>query len=164
MTTLTADRARELFLYDPSTGQLSYRIKPRRGIKTGTIAGWSDRLGYRRVIVDGRNYMVHRVAWLYTYGTWPAGEVDHINGNPSDNRIGNLRDVDRAKNQQNIVAARKTNQSGLRGVFRHSNSTWIVRIRANGASYYLGTFDDPEEAHIAYMQAKMCLHIGGRLP
>src|SRR5690606_8595946 len=91
---LTQKRLRELVSYCPDTGIFHDSISGKQ------ISGY-DSKGYRRLWLDGRNYMMHRLAWLYVYGRWPRAMIDHINGDPRDNRIVNLRDVTNAVNQQN---------------------------------------------------------------
>jgi len=56
------------------------------------MAGSVHSTGYVRIGVDGGKYTAHCLAWLYTHGVWPSDQIDHINGNRSDNRIANLRE------------------------------------------------------------------------
>ncbi len=163
---LTAERARELFDYDPDTGALKWKtenLKSRQGGKvrsTGNLeAGCKHNCGYVSIGVDMRKYLAHRVIWLLTYGKWPAGQIDHINGNRLDNRIVNLRDVAHKTNAQNRRKAIPTSQSKLIGVSRNSDR-WKATIMADRTDYYLGTYDTKEEAHLAYVMAKRLLHEG----
>ena len=91
---LTLDDAMENFSYDAKTGVLARKT---RANSNGSI----DAYGYRVVKFKGRNYKAHRVCWLIYYGSWPAGVIDHINGDKQDNRIANLRDVSQADNVRN---------------------------------------------------------------
>lgn len=97
---LTQDRLRELLHYDPDTGVFT-NIKPRHRVKVGDIAGSNSGKGYLQIQIDQKRYSAHRLAWLYTYGRFPEEFIDHINGNPSDNRIVNLREVTQRENLQN---------------------------------------------------------------
>lgn len=91
-------------------------------------------------------YQNHRIAWALHHGCWPDDQIDHINGNPEDNRIANLRAVSNAENQRN--ARRKcTNTSGVTGVSWHSRDhVWHANIREKGRLLYLGSFDSFDEA------------------
>lgn len=156
--TLTADRARELLTYDPETGDFYWRQTMGHRGKAGKIAG-AVRGGYRIIGVEKLTYAAHRLAWLITFGSWPMAEIDHINGDPGDNRIANLRDVSRAENLQNQRVAQRRNKCGLLGVsFHKAREKWRAQIAINGKSQHLGYFDTPEEAHQAYVLKKRELH------
>lgn len=160
-TNLTAERLRELLDYDPVNGTFTWRVN-RNGVRIGDRAGsLVDSRGYLRVGIDGREYSAHRLAWLYVHGEWPTQVIDHCNGDPSDNRIENLRDVSQQVNVQNQHRARSTNKCGLLGV-RRQGKRWYARIMTNGRERHIGTFDTPEEAHAAYLAVKAVLHVSGR--
>jgi hypothetical protein len=161
----TAARVRELFAYDASTGVFTRRVRTSNRINVGDVAGVQDRKGYLLLRVDGVIYKAHRVAWLYVHGDWPQGLIDHINGNTSDNRIANLRDVSRAANMQNLKRAMRTSSTGMLGVHRNPGAVkpFKARIVANGVPRHLGVFDTAEEAHEAYLSAKRELHQGNTL-
>lgn len=146
--------------YNPDTGVLHWMISEKR-IKKGAFAGTLNR-GYLRIKVAGKTYKAHRIAWFLTYGKWPDGEIDHINGDRADNRIVNLRDVSRMTNTQNLHAAKAHNKSsGLLGVtFNKNTGRWIAALQANKKEYFLGTHKTAQEAHNAYIQKKRELHIG----
>src|SRR5262245_14923519 len=83
----SAERVRQLLKYSPETGELRWRVSRRgRGARLGRDAGAGHAKGYRRVSVDGRDYLVHRVIWLWMTGEWPAAQIDHRNGVRDDNR------------------------------------------------------------------------------
>lgn len=94
-------RLKELLDYCCSTGEFRWRVNRSGYAKAGTLAGRLDSTGYRQISVDGRRYGAHRLAWLYMNGEWPSAETDHVNGSRDDNRISNLRAVDRATNMKN---------------------------------------------------------------
>lgn len=149
---LTADRLRELLHYDPSTGLFTWRTTTAKKTR-GKRGGHRGDNGYLLLGVDGNNYRVHRLAWLYVYGRWPDGDLDHIDGDPSNNRIANLRE---ATDAQNLANSKKpiTNQSGYKGVSWHADAQkWQVHIRHKGRSIALGLFTDPVVAHAAYCKA-----------
>lgn len=154
---MTQERLKELMRYDAGTGDL-IRVVKMKQVEAGGIAGWVENNGYRRVCIDGRRYLAHRVAWLYVHGKWPEHEIDHINGVRDDNRIANLRSATHAENAQNR-GKRPDNSSGLQGVSWHVwHKKWAANIRVHQKLRHLGYFDTPEAAHAAYLAAKAELH------
>jgi hypothetical protein len=154
---LTAERARQLLSYDPDTGVLLRLVTTSPRSMAGMVAGSKRRDGYRKLLVDRVEYFAHRVAWLLHHGEWPD-EVDHINGDPSDNRMINLRSVTHAQNTRNS-RQRPIGASGYRGVRLHRRSgLWRAVIGTGGQYLSLGYFKDPEEAHKAYCSAVERLH------
>lgn len=152
--TLTAERARELFNYDPETGALTW--KPRQGQgarndRTGQLAGSPHADGYIAVQVGRRKYMAHRVCWLIVTGAWPTDEIDHRSRHRADNRFANLRDVSKAVNQQN-----RGNVTGVD--FHKATQRWRARITAGGKCMWLGLFREQATAEAAYARAKEVLH------
>lgn len=93
---LTAERLRELFRYDPSTGEFTRRV------------GTTNPDGCVMVSVDGRQYRANRLAVLYMTGAWPSPDqvVDHINRVRTDDRWDNLRVCTPAENNSNADAPR----------------------------------------------------------
>jgi hypothetical protein len=115
--------------------------------------------GYLNVKILGKDYKVHRVIWMLHTGDWPKGEIDHINGIKTDNRIVNLRDVDRALNMQNQNRNHKGNNSGFLGVAKCSTTKkWRARITVFGKKIALGSYDTAEEASKVYQEYKKKLH------
>jgi hypothetical protein len=163
--TLTADRLRSLLHYDADTGVFLWLTRPNRRIVAGSVAGTvCGKGGRRHIAVDGRNYLSHRLAWLYQFGHWPTAEIDHINGDPSDNRICNLRDVDRVTNAQNQRSPKAVNKSGFLGVHRKTiTGSWVASIGHKKKIIYLGAFNTASEAHAAYLETKRLIHIGNTL-
>ena len=123
MTTqiLTQAKLKELLDYNPDTGD--FTNKAFRGLRAipGEIAGNLNTRGYIDISIGRRKYKAHRLAWLYTYGTWPINNLDHINRSKIDNRIVNLRDVTQAQNGQNKTK-HCNNSSGYTGVIWHKAS------------------------------------------
>lgn len=150
---ITISTARELLDYDPSTGDLRWRVGRPRGLKAGDVAGGFMQSGYRRISLLERVFMSHQLAWAIHHGRWPAGHIDHVNGNPSDNRIENLRECTASQNQANRKKL-STNTSGLRGVtWNRSAKKWQAGIKLHGRSYHLGLYADKNDAHAAYQLA-----------
>jgi hypothetical protein len=143
---LTAERLRELMTYHPETGLFTYLIRrPRSRIVPGTVrAGSLDSCGYPCLDIDGKRYKAHRLAWLWMTGSWPEPEIDHRNGDPSDNRWVNLRE---ATSQQN-----KRNRAGVAGVSfdkSRSRGQWMARVSGRT----IGRFSTREEALAARQAA-----------
>ena len=131
------------YAYDPDSGVFTRR---------GKVV--SNRKGNGYVGI-GRQY-AHRLAWLFVHGRWPHGDIDHINGDKLDNRIGNLRECSRSENQRNHGLTTR-NRSGFKGVSQRRDR-WIATIVVHGKQSYLGTFEAPEQAAIAYLDAAVRLH------
>ena len=147
--TLTQKLVRDLFTYDEMTGSLVWKVKPAKQISIGTIAGTSRPDGYTQVKIQGKFYMVHRVIWLLSFNVWPDGDIDHINGNRSDNRLNNLRLVTRKQNLEN-QKLQASNKSGFRGVsWSNQKKKWRVQINHHGKQYTIGLFNDLLEAAAA---------------
>lgn len=153
MSTLTTIKVRELFDYDAERGVLT-----RRG--TDQLAGYMRKDGYRQITVGCRNYLAHRVVWLHVYGVWPAKHLDHINGRRDDNRICNLREATRSQNMANRVR-HLNNKCGFKGVTFHKGCRkFRAAIRVNGKYLHLGFYENPQNAHAAYVDAAR-KHFGG---
>jgi len=145
------------FRYCDKTGKI-FSNSNRRNVHVEEEVGTSDRQGYLVTTLFKRPVKIHRLAWMLWYGCWPSGQIDHINGDKSDNRIENLRVVNNRQNKQNI-ATPKSNTSGFMGVSFHKKSgKWAANIKINGKSKYLGLFDTPELASSAYKSAKKSIH------
>ena len=159
-TDLTGETLQGLLAYDPETGEFRWRVS-RGGVEAGAVAGCVDREGYVVIRINGMQFKAHRLTWLYTHGVWPDHQIDHLNGNRSDNRFANLRDVSGSMNSQNQVRAQKNSTSGFLGVSLHKASKrWKAQIMANGQSQHIGYFKSAEEAHAAYLAAKLRFHLG----
>lgn len=148
--------------YQPDTGDFFW-LRPGRRRHVGEKAGtYCD--GYVQIQVLGYRTRAHRIAWALTHGTWPCGEVDHINGIRDDNRIQNLRDVPRAINQQNRIRAQSNNKLGILGVHASvSRGGYVAMIKVSGRTKNLGIFESVEQASEAYIAAKRIHHAGGTL-
>lgn len=155
---ITAEEARQLFHYNPETGELTWKVSLSTRAPVGHIVRSKDGAGYYRVGVRGKKYKAHRIAWLMTYGQWPKGQIDHINGIRMDNRLCNLREASNAENQRNR-AAQRNNTSGFKGVYwDKSRSKWLAKIDVGGERHHLGRYKTPEEAHAAYCKAAEEFH------
>lgn len=109
--------------------------------------------GYKTGRINDRLFYAHRIVWAMLTGSWPANEIDHINGNPSDNRIENLRDVSHKQNLRN-QSTRKNNTSGDLGVrFYRPRKKWAASITVDGKTIHLGYFAEKEQAIAARLAA-----------
>ncbi len=163
MSTLTQASLKARLNYDPITGVFMHKtlppMKARRTKLNEARAGYFNGR-YNVIGICGKSYLSHRLAWLYVYGKWPSNKIDHIDGNPLNNAIANLRDVTQTVNLQNQKRANSTNKSSrLLGSYRN-RQRWMSRITVNGKDVYLGNFGTKEEAHAAYIKAKRTFHEG----
>lgn len=174
-TDLTAALLRELLHYNPETGLFTWLKRSSAYFSAEMYAKtWNTKYaektakglsnGYKSIRVLDRAYLAHRLAWLYTHGSWPDGEVDHINGDKLDNRLVNLRDVSRAVNQQNLrtrVGPNKTLPLGVCKIHRDNlQKPYKATLSVSGVSKHLGYFASAEEAHDAYITLKRERHEG----
>lgn len=147
---------KQLLHYDPAVGVFAWRITRNNFVRAGRAAGTvAGNNGYVEIMVDGRTYKAHRLAWLYVYGEWPSGEIDHANCVRTDNRIANLRIATDSQNRSNAKTNRNSG-TGVKGV----NKVGECRFRAtihHGSRIHLGYFSTPEEAHAAYCDAAVRL-------
>lgn len=146
------------FLYDPETGVLSRTKANKKAGKVGPVVSVGGD-GYVIVNHNGKKYKGHRVAWLLQTQSWPAGLVDHVNNNRTDNRWVNLRDVDACQNAQN-AKRRVDNTSGATGVYFISRlNLWWARICVRNRHVSLGYFNSFSAAVSARADAKALHHI-----
>jgi hypothetical protein len=167
---------RSLLRYDPDTGKLFWRERTPdmfsgngNGGSVTSCRIWNTRFankealacdsghGYLVGVIQGSPFYAHRVAWAIHYGAWPKREIDHINGDRSDNRIKNLRDVSRSLNGKNVKMYTR-NTSGHTGVsWDQVNKKWRVQIVIDGKDRCLGRFESVEDA-IAVRKAAEVKH------
>ena len=151
--------------YDAASGRFAWAVNRCGGAKSGDAAGTVKQGGYIQIQANGKLYYAHRLAWLFAHGCWPAGHIDHIDGNPSNNAIANLRDVSAEVNQQNQRRAHRSNRSsGMQGVsFDARTGRWLAKISLQNRTKNLGRYSTPELAHQAYVSAKRSMHEGSTL-
>ena len=159
MKMITQDRLKELLNFNENSGLFTWNVRRCGRAEKGAIAGSTNAIGYIQIQVDGKNYLAHRLAWLYIHGVFPTSDIDHINGNRADNRLANLREATRSENKQNQRNANCNNSSGTFGATWHKQTKkWKAQIMLNGKNYHIGLYDTKEEAHMAYKNAKLELH------
>lgn len=158
----TIAKLAKVLSYDAQTGRITRTVKTGQNVVVGAEAGYECN-GYRRIRACGRTWASHHIAWLLFYGRPANGLIDHINGNPLDNRISNLREASPSLNTQNLKRARRDNRLGLLGVRATGPKKFEARIMVNQRAFHLGTFETAELAHQAYLAAKRELHPGGTI-
>jgi hypothetical protein len=167
---------RQLLSYDAGTGELYWL--PRRpdvfsdgvrftaeqncrrwnAIWAGERALNANHAGYRCGEIFHLPFRAHRVGWAIHFQSWPAGEIDHIDGDRANNRIANMRDVAHFVNCRN-AARRSDNISGVSGVrFQPASSRWKATIKGDGRTITLGTFDTKVEAIASRRSAELRLN------
>jgi hypothetical protein len=147
MKQITQERVQELFEYRDD-GHL-IRKKSAGSAKAGSVSASIDAKGYSRTVVDGQNLLTHRVIWVYHNCNLPK-QLDHIDGNPMNNKIENLRPASMSENQRN-AKVRANNKSGYKGVYFHkTRKSYVAQIRLHGKPVRLGVFANPIDAALAY--------------
>jgi hypothetical protein len=144
-------RLRALLRYEPETGEIFWRAD-RANKKAGDRAGRIGKNGYADVCVDYKRHYVHRIAIAFETGEFPTKgmHVDHINGDPLDNRLSNLRVVTVEQNIFHRTKTNRNNTSGVRGVYRSpKNGRFVAFIHENTKKRHIGVFDTLEAASAA---------------
>lgn len=150
---ITASEFSRIARYEPETGDFVWLESLTRR-KAGTKAA---RRPYVQLSIGGKLYYAHRLAWLVVYGEFPKGQLDHINGDPSDNRIANLREATPRQNSAN-TRAHRDNKSGYKGIFKLKSGKYMAAIKEDGRLNYLGVFDDPVVAYQRYSAEAIRIH------
>lgn len=161
----------DLVTYDAATGDLTWiACRPADQFKNSQAASaWNTKYGgrpagtlrkhpngkvYRYLHLDGRIYLAHRVAFLIMTGRYPD-MIDHENGNGSDNRWSNLREVPGSHVNNKNSRRRTDNASGVTGVIWYKRTKqWRARITIDGKHKSLGYFDDKQAAIDARLKAE----------
>ena len=156
MKKITYEEVHELFDYNPETGIFTNRITRGKIAKKGKVAGCLSDTGYWIIKVNGKNYRAHRLAWLFIHGYFPEHQIDHINRIRTDNRLCNLREVNKSCNMKNSKIY-NNNTSGITGVSWHKRAKkWMVRIQdKNYHRINLGSFASKLEAAQARYEAEI---------
>lgn len=162
-TELTQGHVCELLDYDPLTGDFTWRERSRHWFPTDRSWKWwntnfankkaGTKKDYHYFYFLGKNYLGHRLAWIYMTGAWPEKDIDHKDCDGSNNKWDNLREASSMQNMANSRAKRGT-KTGAKGVTPDRlNKAYRAAIRINGKNAHLGTFKTIDEANLAYFEA-----------
>jgi hypothetical protein len=166
------DLLRKVIDYCPDTGRMIWKKRgpelfdaPAEHLQR-VMNAWNSRFsdkaaclrkstsGYYVSCILGDRYAMHRIAWAMHYGVAPQGQIDHINGDRTDNRITNLRQVTNAENGRN-QKMRSTNTTGVTGVYKvNRKKPWIAIIGVNGKNRHLGYYETMQDAAMARKRAE----------
>jgi hypothetical protein len=160
---LTQEKLMQFVTYEPETGIFRWKFAVNYSIKPGDRAGCQQNHGYRSISIDRERCLEHRLAWLYVYGEHPAGYIDHINGDRTDNRIENLRPASKIENGWNR-ANNSNNTSGHKGVYKvktgrqKNHDRFAAVVNVGGRRVTLGHYETEAEAIAAYRAAAKMIH------
>ncbi len=149
---VTQARLKEYLTYDPDTGVFTHKFNTTRRYKGGIAGSLQKSTGYKRIYIDGKENLEHRLAWLYMNGEFPAKgmQIDHINHIRTDNRIENLRVVSSRDNARNALKNDR-NWSGVTGI-RWSKSSWQWMVSLG--KKHIGSYDTMAEAFNELVKAR----------
>jgi hypothetical protein len=140
--------------YEPATGRLLWKSGMGNMAKANREAGSVHQQGHRRVMFRGKSYYTHRIIFLLHQGHLPE-QIDHIDHDPTNNRLENLRAATNKENGRNRSAG-KNNTSGMVGVgWNKKDRRWIARIKINGQLKYLGSYSEKSDAIEVRRQANI---------
>lgn len=142
-------------LFDYKDGELYWKVnKTTRNLIGKRVGSFAH--GYKTVMVDGKNWRIHRLVYLMHHGHLPK-MIDHINNDRSDNRIENLREANDNQNAHNQMM-RPDNITGVKGVsWNNARQTWVVRVNYMKRTYqkYIKDF---ELAELVAIELRNKLH------
>jgi len=172
---MDAEFVRKCLRYDPSTGRLHWKERLQDTFSDGRMRAdakamqWNakhagneafctkDGRGYLQGHIGGKKYRAHRIVWMIVTGAWPEGEIDHIDGDKSNNRFNNLRSVTHSENMKNMKRSSR-NTSGVVGVtWSQSQEKWCASIGHNNTRSHLGFFANKSDAIAARKCAEITL-------
>lgn len=154
---ITQEELKLLVTYDPETGLFTRITKAGGPKKSGGVIGTKESQGYLCAMLNGKTYKLHRLAWVFVYGSIPDLQVDHINGVRTDNRISNLRLATNGENQQNRSKPKGKNKY-IGVTYAARINRYVAEIMINGQRIRVGTFISAEEAYAAYLAKKQEVH------
>jgi len=162
---ITQKLVKEFFDYNPTTGALFRKERDLKWFPSkATWKMWNKRFanqeldrkndkGYKRVFIEGVDYPLHRIIWLWMTGVFPENQIDHINQNKTDNKWENLREVKNSENCKN-QKLRSTNKTGIIGTHKLPSGNIRASITVNGLRIKLGTYTSLEEARLVRKTAE----------
>lgn len=129
-------------LFEYKDGELYWKVKSLNNkFKPGDLIENKKLFGRRQIKINGKQYLIHRIIYMIHYGFMP-NQIDHIDGNPNNNKIENLREATALQNAQN-AKLRKDNCSGIKGVaWVKRDQKWRVQLSINGKIKSFGNYFD----------------------
>ena len=158
---LTQERLKKMFDYREDGNLIRKHSIGGNGNKAGRAIGTKPKMTrnsrYSATKIDGEHWCVHKLIYLYNYGYVPD-QLDHINGDTSDNRIENLREANSSENMRNRRIF-SNNKSGHKGVsWSKCHGKWYVYMNVNNARKHLGYYDDLEIAALLASEVRDLHH------
>jgi hypothetical protein len=148
---LNQEYLKSILNYNENTGKFTW-------VKNGKNAGYIQKNGYVRFNFNNKHYRGHKLAWLYVNGELPDQHIDHIDGNPNNNAISNLRLCNRNQNMQNRKI-NKNNKLGIKGVcWNKKIEKYHVQIGLNEKVKHIGYFDNLEFAELVSIEVRNKYH------
>lgn len=152
---------KSLLKYDPKSGYFFWKINKSSRARIGRKTGNKNGNGYIILKVDCYRFQAHQIAWLLVKGKWPKKDIDHIDGNRSNNSISNLREATKQQNAWNMKRKNGENiknTSGTKGVyFNKARKKWEVSIGV-GRKIYIGLFSELSDAVLARKKSEKKYH------
>ena len=124
-----------------------------------TEAGTLMNHGYVRIVINGKGYLAHRLAWLYVIGDWPTYRIDHKDLNKSNNSWNNLKEVTNRINNQNKSMHRIGNKL-VGACWDKERHKWYPAFWLEGRPLDLGRYESAEVSHVIYKKACELLNKG----
>ena len=154
---ITQSGLKRILKYNPETGQFTWRVAISNRVKVGDATGVEKSNGYINIRLDRKDWLAHRLAWLYMTGSFPKNDTDHINRVKTDNRFCNLREATRSQNKMNMKAC-CNNKIGVKGIYRRKSYSknrkyrkgFITTTMLNGKTIYIGSYATLKEASKAH--------------
>ncbi len=135
-------------------GCLYWNCDISRKKRAHSRAGSRGGNGRIQVRINSKNYSASVITYTLHYGT-PIGEVDHINRNPADNRIENLRDVskrDNSLNTSHVINRKRELPPCVYFDPTNKKNHYYIRCRVGGRKRVVGWAKTPEEAYLKYKE------------
>jgi hypothetical protein len=155
---ITQEELKALLDYDEVTGVFTWKVNRNNQQVKGKTAGCINQNGYHQLTLNCRTYLGHKLAWLFIYGELPPFYLDHIDGSRVNNSIVNLRKSTKAEYLKNRGKTVR-NKSGYKGVsFHKASGKWIAQAMQDRHLSYLGLFNTPEAASLAYQEFALKNH------
>lgn len=153
---LTQEKLQELFDY--IDGHLYWKVDRNSNKTKGKKAGWLSGATNYDVMYENKTYKMHRLIFALHHGYCPK-IIDHIDGNPLNNKISNLREATHSQNMQNS-RLRKDNKSGEKGVIWDKRfKKWRVNCVLNKKQYFGGYYKNLTEAVESVRKLREKLHL-----